>query len=59
MTSMSVNKKNHEIEALRAIAVFLPVLGHLGNLLYWNPAIGQITLGLWAGVDIFSVFPDT
>jgi len=53
MTSMSVNKKNHEIEALRAIAVFLPVLGHLGNLLYWNPAIGQITLGLWAGVDIF------
>lgn len=53
MTSMSANKKNHEIEALRAIAVFLPVLGHLGNLLYWNPAIGQITLGLWAGVDIF------
>ncbi|WP_460164246.1 acyltransferase family protein [Pseudomonas sp. S2_F03] len=53
MTSMSANKKNHEIEALRAIAVFLPVLGHMGNLLYWNPTIGQITLGLWAGVDIF------
>jgi peptidoglycan/LPS O-acetylase OafA/YrhL len=53
MTSMSAHKKNHEIEALRAIAVFLPVMGHLGNLLYWYPEIGQISLGLWAGVDIF------
>lgn len=45
--------KNYEIEALRAIAVFLPVMGHLGNLLFWYPEIGNWSYGLWAGVDIF------
>jgi peptidoglycan/LPS O-acetylase OafA/YrhL len=47
------HKKNFEIEALRAIAVFLPVMGHLGNLLFWYPQIGNWSYGLWAGVDIF------
>jgi peptidoglycan/LPS O-acetylase OafA/YrhL len=51
--SLPQHKKNYEIEALRAIAVFLPVLGHLGNLLFWYPQIGNWTYGLWAGVDIF------
>ncbi|MFL1551739.1 acyltransferase family protein [Pseudomonas sp. D47] len=52
MSSITHNK-NLEIEALRAIAVFLPVMGHLGNLLFWYPEIGNWSYGLWAGVDIF------
>ena len=51
--SSKAHNKNLEIEALRAIAVFLPVMGHLGNLLFWYPEIGNWSYGLWAGVDIF------
>lgn len=51
--SLITHNKNLEIEALRAIAVFLPVIGHLGNLLFWYPEIGNWSYGLWAGVDIF------
>lgn len=28
-------------------------MGHLGNLLFWYPQIGNWSYGLWAGVDIF------
>ncbi|EHP41910.1 acyltransferase [Cupriavidus basilensis OR16] len=50
-----MQKKNEEIEALRGLAIVAVVVSHMGNLLYWNRAFGEVmhSLNLAAGVDLF------
>lgn len=51
-----MNEKNEEIEALRAVAVLLTCVHHVGLLLTWNKAPLGITekyFAFWGGVDLF------
>lgn len=45
--------KNEEIQALRAIAISLVVVGHLHGLFFWDKRWLGIGSGLWVGVDLF------
>lgn len=52
-----MDKRNEEIEALRAIAVLAVIVSHFGNLAYWVPGLGEklSRYGWSAGVDLFFV----
>lgn len=48
------NKRNEEIEVLRACAIIMVFFHHLHGLYTWSvPGWEKVTGGLWSGVDLF------
>src|SRR5581483_11263885 len=55
--SLSRSYKNHDVEVLRAIAILLVVVHHIGYLFAWDGAWQKLfaIATYWGGVDLFSV----
>ncbi|RXT48173.1 hypothetical protein B6S44_24215 [Bosea sp. Tri-44] len=55
MLSFHASGRNAEIEALRAVAVIIVIIGHGGELLGWKEAPFARVLAFFGGVDLFFV----
>jgi len=56
MSNQIINRRNDEIEVLRAVSILFVIFGHLPNLLFWGSSLHKVVtdkLAFWGGVDLF------
>lgn len=56
ITSMHHIRKNLDLELLRAVAILMTIAQHAEVLVFWPSSLQErlrVSLGLWAGVDLF------